>query len=70
MIPIDVYGVCECGFYREAPFGDLGHVHLAVCPSCGRDKDTWSRVVGRVRNVGTFWRPVYRVVPLEGRDLP
>ncbi len=37
-----VYGVCPCGVYREAPFGSLFHIHLDVCPRCGKGKrSTW-----------------------------
>lgn len=43
-----VYGVCPCGFKTEAPFSDLFHVHMDVCPECGEDKNNWSVVTGRM----------------------
>lgn len=66
----DVYGVCPCGWYKEAPFGDLFHIHRWVCPDCGRPKSEWRRVTGRVVNEGSWWSPRRRVVSNQdsGRD--
>lgn len=64
MSTVDVYGVCPCGYYERAPFGDLRHIHTAVCPRCGKDTGYMNLVTGRAQNVGTFWRPKYRVVAL------
>lgn len=52
----DIYGLCECGFYQRAPFGELFHIHMTICPSCGRDKYSWSLVIGRPVRQGGFFR--------------
>jgi hypothetical protein len=51
------YGVCPCGFMREAPFGMLFHIHLEVCPTCGSDKKTWRVKVMRWVATGQLLRP-------------
>jgi hypothetical protein len=51
------YGVCPCGYHREAPFGNLFHIHVEVCPKCGTDKDEWDVKTGKSVATGTWWKP-------------
>lgn len=53
----DYYGVCPCGYKRRAPFKSLFHIHLEVCPKCGKDKDEWSLKVMKWKSNATFWKP-------------
>lgn len=41
------YGVCDCGYQEEAPFGSLHHIHTPVCPVCGEPRWRWSVKVRR-----------------------
>lgn len=38
----EVYGVCPCGYKSILPFGSLFHLHLEICPYCGKDKEEFS----------------------------
>lgn len=52
------YGVCSCGYKAIAPFGDLFHIHLDVCPNCGEDKYRWDVVTGKhtwIKNEHRKW---------------
>lgn len=51
----DDFAVCQCGWYRRAPFGDMRHVHTTVCPVCGEGRWTWKVVTGRPVRIGGFW---------------
>ena len=45
----DSYGLCPCGYYQKASFGSLFHIHLEVCPVCGKNKeDEWNVVTAKV----------------------
>ncbi len=52
----DKYGKCPCGFHTKAPFGDLFHVHIKVCPECGEDKSQWDVVTARRVSTRNFWK--------------
>lgn len=52
----NVYGVCPCGYRRLAPFKSLFHIHVVVCPECGRDKSEWRVRVSRWVDTGKWWR--------------
>lgn len=62
-----VYVVCKCGWYDEPSFGSrfFTETRYPVCPRCGRSTREAKRVVGRRVNVGRWWRPEYRIRPLQ-----
>lgn len=49
--PWRTWGICPCGAYADAPFGDLFHIHFdgsRLCPRCGRDiEKEWKVIKGR-----------------------
>lgn len=55
----DVYAVCKCGWFQVCPFGDLFHLNVEVCPSCGRRKSSMDVVNGRVQTVNRSWRNLW-----------
>lgn len=61
MSAFNTYGVCPCGWYANAPFGNLFHIHREVCPQCGTSKRHWREVVGRPVNDGSWLRPRWRL---------
>ena len=53
------YGLCPCGYYEYAPFGNLFHIHRKVCPGCGRDiEGEWKVVTARIqyRKHNCWWK--------------
>ncbi len=53
------YAICPCGWFREAPFGKIFHIHAEVCPRCGKEKHEWKVVTAK--EVG-FWNPKLEVI--------
>lgn len=63
--PWEIRAICPCGWWTYAPFGSLFHVHLEVCPTCGRKKREWSVRTARIVTSGPWYN---RRAHLEFRD--
>jgi len=50
----DNFWVCPCGNTMRAPFGDVFHIHVSVCPRCGGSKYAGEVVTGRWVRTGWF----------------
>lgn len=66
----DKYGVCPgCGYFTNAPLGNLFHIHMEVCPRCGKSKGSWSVVTARPVRSGGFLRPKWHLEDTDGTRL-
>jgi hypothetical protein len=63
------YAKCECGFFTYAPFGEILHTHLEVCPDCGLPAKKMRVVIGMVVPVGRwYWPPSWGQILIEREE--